>query len=556
MAQVIQPNVVMKPSDMYKEATSQALDAYKTMSSVMDMKKQTELQEKQFEWNKKLQMVDAVYNGFLVPFANRTPGGMQGVFREMGPQLVPLMELMGFSKEAATSFVKSAADLPPGHEEIMEKLAVEWLVSEHQAEEQGMHPIAAQLGATEKMLQGFQGYMPKDVKDGARSEASRAEAASPPQPSSPDPKRTTQGELTSKGAQAGTPVPSFATDPIIGPGEEPDRPAPLPDVLPDPRPPAQARAQDIKLEDTLHSLERVNRIADTPVGQKAGVRMAGDAIKQLKVFTNSVGVTPEMIKSAGAKYTEAEVKDFIEGRPGASRAFEMEAEQRMKELESDQKFRAALFDTEMRLQIFDTYKNLGFTERQVKLMEDQFEWTKPLQMAELDLDERRQVLSEIMAVRSHQIALAQLRLQEAIHKMGSSGDTAAALQAELMKTLGTIFNPVLRSKDAVDKLPEESLKIARAYLDLVEEAAGIEKVDAEWWVRDQFGQKGFPTGEQEGKVYPEEIGKRKGFLNYKELRQVPQHRMAPQSGGTVQSGGTTQQSTADEEELMKKYRLR
>jgi len=152
MAQINKPNVIMKPSDLYKQATGQALDAYKTMSSVMDMKKQTELQEKQFEWNKRLKAADAFYNGFIVPGANAHAGGWGGYVREMGDKLAPFFELVGYSPEATKVILNKMSKLSPGQEEIMGYMAANYLANEQKAEAAGATPQQASVNAMKDLV--------------------------------------------------------------------------------------------------------------------------------------------------------------------------------------------------------------------------------------------------------------------------------------------------------------------------------------------------------------------------------------------------------------------
>jgi hypothetical protein len=152
MAQINRPNVVMKPSDLYKQATGQALEAYKTMSSVMDMKKQTELQEKQMEWNKRLKAAEAFYNGFVVPGANAHPGKFAGFVREMGPQLSPFLELMGFSQSSAAVFLNKLSQVTPGQEEIMGYAMSNYLVNSQQGESKGMTHVQADNQARKALI--------------------------------------------------------------------------------------------------------------------------------------------------------------------------------------------------------------------------------------------------------------------------------------------------------------------------------------------------------------------------------------------------------------------
>jgi len=147
MPPINKPNVIMKPSDLYKQATGQALDAYKTMESVMNMKKQTELQNKQFEWNKRLKAAESLYNAFIVPGANAHPGKVPGFVREMGAQLAPFLELVGFSSSSAQVFLNKLSQVAPGQEEIMGYTMSNFLVNAQQAESKGMTPQQADAQA-------------------------------------------------------------------------------------------------------------------------------------------------------------------------------------------------------------------------------------------------------------------------------------------------------------------------------------------------------------------------------------------------------------------------
>ena len=152
MAQINKPNVIMKPSDMYKNATGQALDAYKQMSDVMNMKKQTELQSKEFEWNKRLKAAESFYNGLLVPLANQIPGGMQGLVRNMGPQMAPFMELLGFSKQATQAIFSKMATLPPGQEEVMQTMMANYLANSIGGERSGLPAAEAEIKARKGLM--------------------------------------------------------------------------------------------------------------------------------------------------------------------------------------------------------------------------------------------------------------------------------------------------------------------------------------------------------------------------------------------------------------------